>query len=252
MTNLLTAFELLLQAGKLQEAKKMLGELARRDLTPKEKAGIRGAGATVAFVMWSLLVMAVSGCSLLQAQPDRSRFYLLAPVQEAATDNPATPLASLTIGLGPIRFPDYLQRTEIVRRIGENRLQFSELDRWAEPLEANFARVLSRSLRLLLHTDEIAIHPWIVSFQADYQVPVEVLRFELEADGAAHLVARWVLKDRSGKKLLRAKESNFAVPASARGTDAAVAALSATVGDLGREIAGAIREVDRQRAAANQ
>jgi outer membrane PBP1 activator LpoA protein len=37
MTNLLTAFELLLQAGKLQEAKKMLGELARRDLTPKEK-----------------------------------------------------------------------------------------------------------------------------------------------------------------------------------------------------------------------
>lgn len=37
MTNLLTAFELLLQAGKLQEAKKMLGALANLDLTPKEK-----------------------------------------------------------------------------------------------------------------------------------------------------------------------------------------------------------------------
>jgi len=41
MTNLLTAFELLLQAGKLQEAKKMLGALASRDLTPKEKAEAR-------------------------------------------------------------------------------------------------------------------------------------------------------------------------------------------------------------------
>ncbi|HCB35664.1 MAG: hypothetical protein A2W52_00045 [Candidatus Taylorbacteria bacterium RIFCSPHIGHO2_02_49_25] len=38
MTDLLTTFELLLQAGKLREARKMLEALADRGLTAKEKA----------------------------------------------------------------------------------------------------------------------------------------------------------------------------------------------------------------------
>ncbi len=37
MNDPLTQFELLLEAGKLKEAKEMLGELANRDLTPKEE-----------------------------------------------------------------------------------------------------------------------------------------------------------------------------------------------------------------------
>lgn len=38
MNDPLTQFESLLEAGKLQEAKEMLGELASRELTPKEEA----------------------------------------------------------------------------------------------------------------------------------------------------------------------------------------------------------------------
>ncbi len=38
MNDPLTQFELLLEAGKLHEAKEMLGELANRELTQKEEA----------------------------------------------------------------------------------------------------------------------------------------------------------------------------------------------------------------------
>ena len=38
MTNLLKAFELLIEAGKLKEAKDMMQALANSDLTPKEEA----------------------------------------------------------------------------------------------------------------------------------------------------------------------------------------------------------------------
>lgn len=62
----------------------------------------------------------LTSCSPLAPQPDHSKFFILTPLADgpAPTSTPAaaTPSSSLTIGIGPIDFPDYLRRLEVVTR----------------------------------------------------------------------------------------------------------------------------------------
>ena len=184
-----------------------------------------------------------AGCSFLEPKPDPSRFFALASLprtgqraQDAAGTN------AFALGIGPIKFPGYLDRQQFVTRISQNRFAVAENDRWAEPLEENFSRVLSQNLSILLQTDRIVAYPWERSQQPAYQVQVEVLRFELNAEQVVELWARWSIMD-SAKKTISLRESYLTQPARDKSTEASVAALSETVADLSREIADAIRAI---------
>jgi uncharacterized lipoprotein YmbA len=71
-------------------------------------------------------------------------------------------------------------------------------------------------------------------------VQVEVLRFEPNAERIVELWARWSLSDNT-KKTISVRESYLTQPTRDKSTEASVAALSEVVGDLSKEIAGAIR-----------
>ena len=79
-------------------------------------------------------------------------------------------------------------------------------DRWAEPLEENFSRVLSQNLSILLQTDRMVAYPWERSQQPMYQVQVEVLRFEPNAEQLVELWARWSILD-NARKTISVKDS---------------------------------------------
>jgi uncharacterized protein len=184
-----------------------------------------------------------AGCSFLEPKPDPSRFFALASLprtgqraQDAAGTN------AFALGIGPIKFPGYLDRQQFVTRISQNRFAVAENDRWAEPLEENFSRVLSQNLSILLQTDRMIAYPWERSQQPTYQLQVEVLRFELNAEQVVELWARWSIMD-SAKKTISLRESYLTQPARDKSTEASVAALSETVADLSREIADAIRAI---------
>jgi uncharacterized lipoprotein YmbA len=184
-----------------------------------------------------------AGCAFLEPKPDPSRFFALASLprtgqraQDAAGTN------AFALGIGPIKFPGYLDRQQFVTRVSQNRFAVAENDRWAEPLEENFSRVLSQNLSILLQTDRMIAYPWERSQQPTYQVQVEVLRFELNAEQVVELWARWSIMD-SAKKTISLRESYLTQPARDKSTEASVAALSETVADLSREIADAIRAI---------
>jgi uncharacterized lipoprotein YmbA len=71
-------------------------------------------------------------------------------------------------------------------------------------------------------------------------VQVEILRFEPNGEQQVELWARWIILD-DAKKSLVAKESYLTQPARDKSTDASVAAMSAALSDLSKEIAAAIR-----------
>ena len=80
--------------------------------------------------------MAVTGCGTLSAKPDPSRFLTLSSLpqaEQASLKNPTTP-EKMFLGIGPIKFPGYLDRQEIVVRSAQNRFDVFEIDRWAETL----------------------------------------------------------------------------------------------------------------------
>jgi len=189
-----------------------------------------------------LLVCFISaGCSFLEVKPDPSRFFALASLprtgqkaQDAAGTN------ALALGIGPIKFPGYLDRQQFVTRISQNRFAVAENDRWAEPLEENFSRVLSQNLSILLQTDRMVAYPWERSQQPSYQVQVEVLRIGLITEQVVELWARWSIIDNT-KKTVSVKETYLTQPARDKSTEASVASMSELVSDPSKEIAAAIR-----------
>jgi len=188
-----------------------------------------------------LVCFVPAGCSFLEARPDPSRYFALASLprtgqraQDAAGTN------ALVLGIGPIKFPGYLDRQQFVTRISQNRFAVAENDRWAEPLEENFSRVLSQNLSILLQTERIVAYPWERSQQPNYQIQVEVLRFESNAEHVVELWARWSIMD-GAKKTISVRESYLTHPARDKSTEASVASMSELVSDLSKEIAAAIR-----------
>lgn len=197
----------------------------------------------------ALLALVFSGCVDLGPSADPSKFYTLSPIAEAGKPRETTPgeeRKALSLGIGPIKLPAYLDREGIVTRKSENRIEISEIDRWAEPLREELSRVLSQNLAALLRTDRILTYPWQVELEPACRVGVEMLRFELAEDRTAHLSARWAIWRANEKGPTAVKESTLARPVDGAGAEATVAALSRLLGDLSREIAKGVEAVSGQ------
>jgi len=175
-----------------------------------------------------------SGCT--RSRP--AKFYLLHPLQEAAAQQQA--FTTLSIGVGPVDMPDYLDRPQIVTRVNPGEIRLAEFERWAEPLKENFTRVLGENLSQRLATDRIVIFPWTGAPHIDYRVAVEVIRFDGAPGNAVTLNARWSIIEEEAQKTLAEKKSVISVPAEGQDFGALVAAQSKAVAALSNEIAAAI------------
>jgi uncharacterized lipoprotein YmbA len=192
-----------------------------------------------------LAALTLGGC--FSPQPDPSKFFVLAPAATGGANSIApaglATSSSPTIGLGPIKLPQYLDRDEVVTRVGPNRLELSDRDRWAEPLADNFKQVLAQDLTHSLGTHSIIFYPWAGTTHVDYQVRIDVYRFETDSSANARLLAHWQVFDGSGK-LLYANDSN--VSEQAQPGEPVASVLSRTVDDLARQIASAIQSLPRR------
>jgi len=200
-------------------------------------------GKAMVFAAGILIV----GCSPLAPRQDYSKFFVLTALSDHANPTPpAAPDSKLAIGIGPIDFPDYLKRLEVVTRATPNRLDVSPVDRWGEPLDKNFERVLAENLAQLVHTDRVEKYPWSRRTPIDYQIVISVERFETTADGQSQLNARWIIKDGVTGKDLYASETIAAAPAIA-GDGSVATALSEDLGTLSRDIASRINALSERR-----
>ena len=200
-------------------------------------------------VTFGTLAVSLAACSTFSPRPDPSRFFTLTAIAQpgGTPTKDSSNSAGVSLGIGPVRLPGYLDRQEIVTRVSQNRIDVSEYDRWAEPLETNFTRVLGQDLSVLLHTDRLVFYPWELNRRPNYQVTIEVLRFESNTLGEVQLSARWEILDTNKRMPLQTGESGITRQPTAQSTDASVAALSEVLGDLSREIANALSAVGEQR-----
>jgi uncharacterized lipoprotein YmbA len=190
----------------------------------------------------------LGSCSPFGAGTQRdAKYYVLSSMQSEAT--PVQPLADLSdigIGVGPIRMPLYLDRSDIVTRGSSNQVEIAEFAQWAGPLQENFSRVLAENLSVLLSTDKVGIFPFVRRETIDYNITVYVTRFDGMPGDKADLRARWSILDSKRKKSLYEMHTIASHPTENDTTEALVAAKSSTVSELSREIAKAIVEVARK------
>ncbi len=188
-------------------------------------------------VTYCMCLAALGGC-LGKGTQETARFYVLTSLHGSGAET-RTAMGDSTIGVGPVELPEYLNRPQIVTRESRNELQFAEFDRWAGSLEKGFSRVLAENLSILLSTDRVAVYPWKTP-PIDYQVAVNVTRFDGKPGGDVSLIARWTILGDNGKKVILDRRSSLSEEASEDDYDAIVSAQSRLIEALSREIATAI------------
>jgi uncharacterized protein len=150
---------------------------------------------------------------------------------------PPALLTPIQLGLGPIRFPDYLDRLEVVTRIDENRVAISETDRWAAPLDSAFGRVLAQDLSTRVPDSHLVLYPWYNDRTPDFQIVVDVQRFDVTIQGLANLQASWTIRDLKAKAFLHSTTSDVRESGGDLKSASQAAALSRTIADFSSQIA---------------
>lgn len=179
-------------------------------------------------------LLLTTGCAKNSPPP---RFYLLQPL---ATPGPQTD-KPLSLGVGPVTVPPYLDRPQIVTATTASRLRLAEFDRWAEPLQENMARVVSDNLTALLASDHVVKYPWSKPLTPDYQLEIEVSKFHTTTTGQCELQTQWHI--RQGQKILILKNSSITTQAESGNYDDIVAAEGMALDRLSREIAASLKQL---------
>jgi uncharacterized lipoprotein YmbA len=202
--------------------------------------GIELKHKSVAIVLALILAMALSGCIGGSSKP--SRFYLLRSMESAKPDNAlAKEKKSISLLIGPITLPAYLDRNQFVTRTTGNELVIAEFKRWGEPLKDSFYRVLLEDLSLLLGGAEIYAYDRSGSIKTDYQVVMDVTRFDSLPEKGACLTVFWRVLGNDGNSPLISRKSVFREPVASGDMEAVVAAQNQTLTAFGREIAATIQ-----------
>ena len=124
--------------------------------------------------------------------------------------------------------------------------------RWGEPVADTFMRVLAANLAVLLNTKQVSLFPWPQYVPVDYQVVVEVNRFDVGPDGKAVLIARWYVLRGDEGKVLHSDSNVIIEPSPTNDYADIVAAMSRTVAQLAREIAPSLKGLPARPAVSGR
>jgi|SRR5579872_262991 len=190
-------------------------------------------------VLACVMPLAIAGCGT----DAPTRLYTLSAMEEQPVSFRPT---GIGLGVGPITLPKYLDRPQIVTRLNSNSLAQADLDQWAGDLNDNITRVLATNLSQLLATQSVSFYPWKDQARVEYQVTIDVTKFEQDPDGSTVLTTFWSIINPNDEKVLVMRRSTYrdkeqAGGAGSRPYDAAVAAMSRDLAALSRDIAGTIK-----------
>ena len=179
-----------------------------------------------------------------------TRLYTLDP---AEPPNAARVGRVSVVGLGPVTLAAYLDRPEIVTRVGEHQVRPGEFDRWAGQLEPMFSKALADRLRGTTGVRDVVLMPARDGASPRDAVAVDVARFDADEGGRIVLEADWRVyrveggrTGASGHEVIR--EQGSPPPDYA----AVVAAMARAVDELAGRIAPAIRGLEAERSRAGQ
>lgn len=175
------------------------------------------------------LLSLLFGCS---ASPP-TRYYVLESVASPSAGTPPAATASgPPIRLEPVVIPPELDRLELVGRNGPYRLQISESERWAAPLDDQIRRVLTEDLAARLPPHLLADPNEPATSEPRRLLSIEISEFYSDDACSTTLRAQWTLRSPAGGSG-HGSETVGPSPASCATTGFGIpAAMSAALGAL--------------------
>ncbi len=197
------------------------------------------------------LALAISGCLGGPSPTPATRFYVLNSFHSAENPDPPEPVADLGnegvgLGVGPIKLSQVLDRPQIILRTSHNEIRVADLDRWAAPLNELITNVIVDNLSALLSTGSILKFPWKTNLPVDYQIILEITRFDGMPGDNVDLRARWGILTNNGRDVLANGKTVLTEPIDGDTVAEMVSALSRLIGKLSYEIALEIKKIEEQ------
>lgn len=189
----------------------------------------------IKLIQWLSLSLVLALAAACGSSPPVNYYVLSAQEQAFPSGN------SPSVGIGPIRIPEYLARDKLVTSREGNSLVISAADRWAEPLEDGIQRVLAINLAGQLDTQEILLFPWRQGHAPRYGVRVNLLGLDAN-DEKATLSADWIVYRPGSEDVLSRQLSQLQtpLPGDVNNAEGIAAAYSALLFQLSEVIATSI------------
>jgi uncharacterized lipoprotein YmbA len=139
----------------------------------------------------ALGLLAIAGCNIVPpAQEDTTRYFVLSDNGLPAVVAGEAPAAgTLRIGLRTVRLEGYLKGRQMIVRNGANEVRFEDFRRWAEPLDTAITRIVRSRLLSGPAVAQVYAEPFPFDQERDYDVSIEVSRFEGAVDANGKFVA---------------------------------------------------------------
>lgn len=196
---------------------------------------LRSHASPLLTLLATVLITMLAGTGCAKGPPPD--FYVL---HAQASESIVGVERGLAIGVGPIELPAHLDRSQIVTRATDYQLELSERHQWAEPLKDSIARVIAVNLSNMLESNRVFVVPRRQRVSLEFQVSIDVARFDGELGEAAVLGARWTLFGKDTREPLLSQVTMVTERTEDGTYNALVAAASRALEALSLEIAQAI------------
>jgi uncharacterized lipoprotein YmbA len=176
------------------------------------------------------MALLMAGCG------SSENFYRLSAEAPAATGH-----RDISLGVGPVTLPSYLDRAELVYQSGPNEFQVPTNARWTGSLRENISAVLATDLGRLLGAGEILVYPWTGGGAPHYAIAVSVQQFHAVSGVDAVLDLTWeIVNSRNGVASTR-QSLSLREPIHGDGYGAVVAAESRLLARAAEQMAQSFR-----------
>lgn len=152
-----------------------------------------------------------------------------------------TGTTGLSVGVGPVTLPGYVDRAELVFQSGPNEFQVPADAHWTGGLKENISRVLAADLGRRLHSGNVLAFPWNPDAKLRYQVAVDVSQFHAISGEGAILEVSWRVLSPNGKTTIRRGNGSFHESVVGDGYAAVVLAENRLLAQLADSMAASLR-----------
>ena len=193
---------------------------------------------------WAFLILVFFLAACSSTPP--VAYYTLNTLPEMQQEIPAEVMDdTIAIGVGPVEFPKFLDRPQIVTRKSQNQIEVSEFHRWAGSFPGDFSRVLAKNISILLPSDRVAVYPWGEQFSPTYLIKLEVEQFDGQLGESVVLDVTWMVTDQEGTNTLVVRKSRVEEAVLDKTYEALVEAKSNGLVTLSRTIVEELRKLGK-------
>lgn len=186
---------------------------------------------------WPAIIVALLLAACGQSTP--TQFYTLTS-SPGASRVPFAFSRAQPVVIGRVELPGDLDRDALVTRVGPNRLNVSDQDRWAGPLDEMIQRVLASDLGSRLPTGMVLAPGDPVPATGARTMKLAIRQFMGDSSGHVALEADWSLLAGSPPKPLLTRHEQLSDNAGSSHASAIVAAMSRLLGRLADRIADTV------------